>query len=368
MNNFRQKKILGVCNHPGGANAILPVIGKLKEFGAHCRVLASENSRGLFEKAGIATGVLAARMTGVWARDILAEFSPDLLLLGTSEPEDRSLGRVEGQMAAAAREAGVPAVAVLDHWSNYVDRFSLSENGALDALPDLICVMDERAKSEMVSAGIPSARIVVTGNPHWDRLKAVRAALSGLDKRVIRRRSGLKETDRLIIFVSQPLSEDGSYGAGISEFKVLDDLLELLRLDPALTLWLKPHPREKAQKFHSQLEFFEEKRVRILDDVGDVYMLGLAADLIVGMFSMLLFEYSLLGLPVVSYQPEEGGKYPHLNDSIKRLRGLEELRSALSGLTDRDHFSGELPKATENVLTAISAILTHDKADNMVDL
>ena len=106
---------------------------------------------------------------GVFGRASLAAGEPrdpraavataDVVLLGTSVggPEH------EKELAAAAHEAGVPSLAVLDYWSSYDRRF-----GAV--APDVVAVVDERMGAELVASGFHPGRVVVTGAPQHERL------------------------------------------------------------------------------------------------------------------------------------------------------------------------------------------------------
>ena len=98
---------------------------------------------------------------------------------------------LEKLFLGAARRLGVPALAVLDFWSNYRQRFS-DQRDNLIYLPDRIAVMDEHARTEMIAEGFAPELLSVTGQPAFDALEpaqqrftpdaraAVRAQLGGM--------------------------------------------------------------------------------------------------------------------------------------------------------------------------------------------
>ena len=119
-------RILAVCNHPGGVNAILPVIELFKE---KCLVITTSRNAGLLRDLDIRHKVLSEQVTESCAEEILVAYQPDLILLGTSEPEDPKIGRLEAIFTSTARKLKMSSVSVLDSWINARDRYSLSSAG-----------------------------------------------------------------------------------------------------------------------------------------------------------------------------------------------------------------------------------------------
>jgi len=310
-------RILAVCNHPGGVNAILPVIELFKE---KCLVITTSRNAGLLRDLDIRHKVLSEQVTESCAEEILVAYQPDLILLGTSEPEDPKIGRLEAIFTSTARKLKMSSVSVLDSWINARDRYSLSSAGLLDALPDLICVMDDQSRQKLDSLGFPLERLTVTGNPHFDRLSEIRQKMAKVDKVSIRKNLGIAMTEKVILFLSQPLIEDRRTNLGFNEIEVLEDIA---LASPTALILVKPHPRESASKYKS----VENDRIKIVNLEIDIYQLGLAADVVVGMFTMLLYEYSLLGFRTISYQP--GNTKIDLGYEIKIVNSRKQLAASL---------------------------------------
>jgi UDP-N-acetylglucosamine 2-epimerase len=174
-------------------------------------------------------------------------------------------------------------------------------------VPDQIAVMDDRAVEDMVKEGFNREHLIITGQPAYDELfqpcditatrQRVRAAL------------GIGDKDMLLIFASQPFTEmtaeSGIPPVAYDEMECLGLLLQSLPSAPDHKIWVRPHPRETAAKFHDlanpQLIVSSE-----FDRISAIH----AADGVTGMSSNFLLEAALLGKPVLSLQPRQQGPGP----------------------------------------------------------
>ncbi len=273
-------KILWSANDPGGAHAVIPVVEALMARGD--------------EVVGIVTGpayALAQEKNLSLASEV--PWHPDLLLAGTSmgdSPDKKLLCEL----------TDVPSVYVMDFWSNYRARFA-------STLPTRLCVIDRQSKEEAAVEGIPADRVVVTGNPYFERFA----------EDVTRDHEDVK----LILFISQPVRADIGNKYGFDEYHVLGNIIAAL--PKGYRLGIRLHPRDDVHKYE-----------RLVD--GNVFIMGGSleealsrAGLIVGMFSPVLMQAATAGKLTMSYQP--GG---HVD--VKRMGlGLEatspeELKTALS--------------------------------------
>jgi hypothetical protein len=298
--------VLAVAGDPGGANAVGPVVLELLAAGRRVRALAYRQACEVWKRLGVPFEKLpeVADVDGVRRR--FREAWPDLLLTGTScNGID-----LEKAFLAAARDCGAPSLAVLDFWSNYRARFA-DEHGALSCLPDRIAVMDEWARGEMIAAGFDARRLAVTGQPAFDALAAFRARATPAYREAVRGGLGVGPGERLVLFASQPLAR--LYGEdpadprflGYTEHTVLEALVRALdgigrcRAEP-ITLLIRPHPRERAE----DLVRHRGRATRVVvDDRGDGRDAALAADVVAGMTTVLLYEACLMRCVVVSLQP-----------------------------------------------------------------
>lgn len=328
---FFESRVLAVANHPGAANAIVPVLLRLKRAKAEVLVLVSPLAEAICTEASIAVETVKSFFTVEAAEEVIKRFSPDFILLGTSEPEDPLLGRLEAVCAAAAKKMNIASVSVLDYWTGYRDRFSLNSRQELDALPDRICVMDTKAKDTMISDGFPPEKIYLTGNPHWDKLEAISRNLAAVDRKKLRGVFGIEESTTMVLFISQPLSDRRFLKHAYTESDVLSDILSILSGRQEAVLCIKVHPRQNPEDFSWVEGVLGKNRVKIISgNTYDLYHLGLAADNVIGMYSMLLVEYALLGIPVISYQPVSGNdRLVELGYRIDTVFSLAELKTRL---------------------------------------
>jgi hypothetical protein len=287
--------IVVVTGDPGGANALAPVVSRLRDEGrVDLHSLVYREARSVWTKRALPFEALPESREGFDPASALRERGAQLLLTGTSyNPVEW-----EKRFILAARSLGLPSIALVDAWVNYRLRFS-DDHGRLAFVPDLVAVMDEAARAEAIAEGLDAHRLVVTGRFTPER------------RAQIRRDLGVPPDGRLVMFASQPiallLGTDASNPLfpGYTERTVLGGLAKALesiaRRHPApLTLAVRPHVRENA----AELRLPEARGVRaVLAAAVDSRELALAADLVTGMSSVVLMETALLGRPTVSLQP-----------------------------------------------------------------
>ncbi|MDX2058422.1 MAG: hypothetical protein SFV24_11520 [Gemmatimonadales bacterium] len=299
-----------VLGDVGGAEAVLPVLEALQRRGSLGQVWAGPLAAAALERAGLPFQPLAEEPL---AR--LSEGRATLLLTGTSwGDEPPELGYLE-----AARTLGIPSISVIDFWSNYVARF-LNRRGDM-ILPDRIAVPDQVALLEAVAEGLPEDRLVVTGNPHYERLLQRYQGFDRDARLAFRERVGLSRTATVVLFGSQPLAAMYGDRLGYTEHTALAAVRNGLEtvaewIGHPTVLAIRRHPREAAAPLPASTS-----SVRVVDaSEGDALSWALAADLVVGMTSALLLQTAVLGGRVVSVQPG--------------LVGVDRLPSNRLGLSD----------------------------------
>lgn len=301
------KEVVIVGGDPGGAMALAPVIRALgTRSDIRLRVFGYRQALPLWLRQGFDVEVLPDDR----AVDPFAYLQGDnvaLLLTATSVngvDHERSFRRW-------ASDSSVSSIAVIDFWSNYSARFRAGAHDTLE-LPSAIAIMDERAHSEMVAEGFPADRLIVTGQPAFDNIGAFRAGWSEAKWREARKQLSLEIGPKVVLFVSQPLSEMaellGSEDVPLDEREILNAVTAALEEIAAtdaieIVLAVRPHPRQRLV----QSDLPAGIRVRVtLAATGEPWPAVLAADVVVGITSVLLVEACMLGCTVVSVQP--GGR------------------------------------------------------------
>lgn len=304
-------KIFAIAGDPGGAQAVMAVVGELRKQRETVITAGYNEAAGLFAPDG---HVLDKAVAWDEALRLLEQERPDVLLCGTSVN-----GRDdEKTFIQAARQLGIPSLAVLDFWSNYAARFTtLPPDGPLDALPDVIAVMDDSAAEDLRSLGIDTGCVHVTGQPAFDRLHTETPPASKLA--ALRAQIGCPPGRHLVVFASQPCSEIATK-AGYAvlpydERDIVQIFCSEFKTHPAadeLFLWIRPHPRETPGKFtrHASRHVFAGM-------AGDSAAAQHAAEGVAGMCSVFLLEAALIGKPVLSLQPGETGLSPLPLDRLR---------------------------------------------------
>lgn len=332
-------RVIAVAGDPGGAEAVAPVIQRLREEGVlSVDARAYSHAQSVWANRGVEFASLPDQAANV----VLDVDGLALVLTATSNNQVNW----ERRYILAAKSVDVASIAVLDFWTNYVDRFA-DAHGRLACLPDRIAVMDVRARDEMIAAGFPPSHLIVTGQPAFDDLAQTRAAFSDAQRSALRAHFGVSSHRRLVVFVSQPLRD--LYGPaehphnemhpGYDENQVLLALwnsLERIGQTRGINtiLLIRPHLREDADAFPELRGRFCEARISRDFAARDVVI---SADLVVGMTSVLLLEASLLGCVTASLQPG--------------LRHVDPLPSNASGLSRAVYDLEDIPHTIESLLT-----------------
>ena len=294
--------VLAVAGDPGGANALLPVLRALREAGVDVVACPYREAVTSWAPAAISTLPLDDSTDPA---QLLRQARPSFLLTATS----MNGVDLEKRFIVAARSMQIPSLAVLDFWSHYRERFADS-SGALAYMPDHIAVMDDLARDEMLRCGFDAARISVTGQPAFDELRGWRRQFSAERRASVRCGLGAGPDDLLIAFLSQPLSETVGNKFGFTEISVLEQvtaaLVSIQRRHPEkrLVLVIRPHPREQVGKFE---HLVRTELNRLVSGDGDRREVVMAADLVVGMNTVLLYEACLMSCITLSVQPDPQG-------------------------------------------------------------
>lgn len=287
----------------GSAAAFAPLVRRLQALRPErpLAVFCYPPARGTWEKTG-----LPATPIDTFADAALAGLDPAFVLTGTSLSVADD---ARWWQWASAR--GCRSVAFVDQWVNYWQRFALSAEGRphFDCLPDQIAVVDEVAARRLISYGCPADHVVVAGSPAFDQLLEV-------DPRIVRAlHDRLSDGGRaaVVVFACEPATPPQT-GADIRRrFGFCEeDVIELLaaaaadtaaRLQRRIHVVFKPHPIQIARGVRPGMQIHDERFVSSSCHDGDRLELVAGADVVVGMRSMLLYEASLAGRPVVSVQP-----------------------------------------------------------------
>ncbi len=314
-------RILLMSRDPGGANVIIPLVRPLRARGHEALLFGKDFALEKYARAGLEAIDIRDRVGDVTQESItrlVAAVRPDMICTATSADDfsERFLWKAAGIF-------GVYSIAILDQWINYGIRFSdfpVSEIGLYLArpshpyLPSKILVMDETARTEAIAAGLDSARLVVTGQPHFESVLKTMDSIEPRELEGIRAHFGVEHGDRLVTFASEPISD--TYGSeeagrefwGYSERTVFAALLRSVaeiaeRHSMRVGIVIRLHPKEDAGYFENLMVTQSGKRTYLrIDREIDAVKLMKASDLVCGMSSMFLIEAAVANVPVISVQ------------------------------------------------------------------
>jgi hypothetical protein len=321
-------RVVIAARDAGAAAALAPVARALVRDGELAvSIVGAEKAVPVFQTHGLPVLAFPERPTADQAAALLRREQATVVLTGTSmEP------RYEKSFWVAAERVGLGSVAVLDHWCNYAERFTVER--PFDALPGTLAVMDEAAADRLVSEGCPRDRIAVTGQPHFDD---VVQGTRTFDREQVRRELGI-EVDRVVlVFASEPQAR--YYGSGPSDPRFLgytedDALMAVTRaartVAPRALLIVKLHPLEAGDAFYDLGDGDAGVETQTIRAYPPEHLIA-AADVVLGMTSVFLLEAALTGVPAISVRP--GGGDDHFlrvhSDKIVSVTDVETLGDAL---------------------------------------
>lgn len=199
-----------------------------------------------------------------------------ILVTGTSWNSE-----LEVEALRFCNSKGIPTVSMLDYWSNYKERFRLG-NGY--EFPRHLFVMDQLAFDEAEQNGVPTGIMQIVGQPGLDFYvhRSIRKHGTGSGK---------------LLFLSQPLSDLYGDSEGYTEFDAFEGVLDAGRT-LGCEVNIKFHPKENAR----MTALYSRYRVDgSLEEICGEYRV------VIGMTTMGLLQCSLMGVPVLSYQPNLTG-------------------------------------------------------------
>ncbi len=278
-----------VYSDPGGAK---PILAFTKLCGLRNYCLLSNREYDFVSDYNLEVTNVNVEYVG----EAIDEFNPDFIFTGTSYTSD-----LEVKFIDEGKKRGIFTGAFIDHYTRYLDRFFL--DGSL-CLPDLICLTDEKAYDIAISEGIHlKSKVKVTGNFHHDFLRAWRPTAS--KKSLL---GNLIDHDRKILcFAPDPLSNVGGFDKyGFDEctiWKLLCEALEGLGFSSNdLLIIPKLHPNQSEPYIKKA---FEDSPANYMVSNVNINTIDLLyhSDLIIGMYSSILVEASLLQTPVIRCIP-----------------------------------------------------------------
>lgn len=297
--------ILFYVEDPGAANYIASLPAALENRSLRTCLLAEGPACSHLLRLGIKPEMLHRSAT---ARELLSKFKPRLIIVGTSANPD-TFGF---DLITEAHDLGIITIGAVDAFGNADYRFRGRTGNALSHAPEMLIVPDQWTKDAYLSLGYPSEHIAICGHPHYDYLLDATERLGQVDRQTLR--SAMfpfnHEDAPVVIFGAEPLiglnsekySRTADYtltGRGMRMNRteiVLEEFLDAVaQLSSQPYLVLRMHPKNTKEDLAAFIGDFHQ-----VSDKGASLELLFAADLVVGMTSMLLQEAVIMGRPALS--------------------------------------------------------------------
>lgn len=351
---MKGRKILFFSRDPGGTNAIMPLVEPLRVLGNEVSVYGKDAALSIYRKQNIDCSNICDIMpsgTQEETDEFVRGTCPDLIVTGTSS-EDFT----ERHLWKAAARAGITSFAVLDQWTNYRLRLisegedpMASPSTSKLILPSFLFVMDEFAREEMCALGIDCERLVVSGQPFFDYIRKRGERFTTAEIETVRREFGGTQGGLVFVFASQPIASIHRKNGmpedywGYTETTVLKNVAACLsklagEMPVRVTLVLRLHPKDELNAYQNTLATLPSSIKVVVDREADSSLLLKGADLIIGMFSMLLLEAAILDRRFISVQIGLKRENPLMFDRMGLIRSIlteqqleETLRGILSG-------------------------------------
>ncbi len=353
--------VLLSAHDPGAANFLAPVAKKLSEQ-VKLTIVLSPLAQSVFDRYGL-KGLCAQDQSALgW----LEQVKPDYVVTGTSEGIDT----LDRQLVLEAKLKAIPVMSVVDFWSQYAKRFSDAEGTQLAYLPDTVCVVDEQMRAALSEIGISDSQIAITGHPHLEQLPQRFGQTPGKRAELFEK-LGFDRHFPLICFVSETfgwnVQSDYRFhsNSGYQErtLLLLENCLQAVadiadESGMLLQVVNKLHPKNKMQEFFA----FESAYPLVHAQDIDPYQLIQAADVVVGMTSMLLLEAACLGTETLSLVPREAEEkmIPNAKDNWRVVRSSKELKEELKRVLNTQSTEQSLRKdLPEAHLGATDRVIHH---------
>lgn len=289
----------------GAAAFVAAVAAALRGRGFGARLVATATAAERLKGWGVECDLLRKSDT---ANQLLADC--DVLATGTAiNPYSMGLYLID-----VAKWRKIPSIGLVDSHQHIGGRFRGDTDNPLAHAPDWILVPDMTAADNAARYGFNMEHTIVCGHPSFDRIRDRRAKLDVLGRAELRGKllpdAG---TRKVLVFAAEPSVNvyGGAYtrssdytlqGRPESMYRtaiVLDELLRFLSsLSEDIYTILRPHPASTDEEL---ADFYGAFDMVARDD--DIYDLLYAADITVGMSSILLLEAVLLGRPTFSILP-----------------------------------------------------------------
>jgi len=293
---FKNRKGLFVFSDPGGAK---PILSFVYNNNINNYKIISDRKYDFYSDFNLEVNSFFDQNE----EELLHEFKPDYLFTGTSYTSN-----IELRFIRAAKKIGLTCYSYIDHYTNYIERFSLNDELYF---PDKIFLVDNFAKEIAVKNNISAhSKLEVSGNFYHKFLKDW---IPKTSRENLINNYKISFNEKIIVFAPDPLSNiNGKEKFLFDEVDVWNDFvsaIEKIKTNDFLVI-IKFHPNQDIKSFSkiinksslSNIFYYENNSIDLLYH----------ADIVVGIFSSILIEANVFKKKIIRHIPASPMKDPLL--------------------------------------------------------
>lgn len=294
MRNYLFGSGLFVFSDPGGAKPILALIHiyNLTNF----RIF-SDRKHQFYDDYNVKISICEPNDS----EKIIEKYKPDYIFTGTSYTS-----QIEKKFLFEAKRKNIRSYSFVDHYTRFKERFYINNDFVY---PNKIFLTDNKAKKIAEKSGLhQKSELIISGNFHHAYLKKWKPKSK---KNYIF--PNIDSNQKIILFAPDPLSNIKNEKLfSFDEVDVWKDLSVAINKylsDINLLIAIKFHPNQNAIFLKRNIEKFPIKNFILFEDC-DTNSLIFYSDIIIGMYSSILIESTLLNSNILRHLPISGGYDP----------------------------------------------------------
>lgn len=310
-------RILFIFSDPGGAK---PCLALADAVGVNALVL-SDRDYPFYKDFQCSVKLISKSYT--YLEEIIHNFRPDLIFTGTSYTSN-----IENSAISIGKKSGVSTTSLVDHWTSISDRFK-TDSGY--NFPNEVWVMDHNAQQTAINEGIDKKSIYISGNPYHIWLAKWRPKRS--KKLFLKKTIEIDPKKKIVLFAPDPLSNvNGLNTYGFDEYTSSRQIIDCVencseKEKESFQILVKLHPNQKTEPI--QRIFKGAQNFSILPPLVDLNEYLFFSDLVIGFFSSVLIEASVMNRLVIRFLVKEAKNDPFLSLNLGVIANEDNLINSM---------------------------------------
>lgn len=303
--------VLFFLEDPGAVGFISQVLVELKKTNVNYHIMAKNHASRILKEKELDFIEPKSEKS---IEDFFDKNKIKLVITGTSQNvNSKGLFLID-----FAKKKNIKTIGFVDSMADSELRFMGKSHTPLNHKPDFLIVPDILTQNIFINLGFEKEKIIISGNPNYEAVINKRAELEKIDYQKNKKDFFIKAKDKkIVVFIDEHSnkndprlfkSKDYNF-EGRKNSKNRNEVISGEILNIFLDLGIEPffvvklHPKSDRLDYKNLLHEIDE-----FHSHGKTHNLIYAADLIIGMTSILLMESFLLGKDVISVIPQNSEK------------------------------------------------------------